>query len=310
MPSPITGFHHVTGIAGPAQRNVDFYTGILGLRLVKRTVNFDDPGTYHLYYGDALGRPGTVLTFFPWERAVPGRVGAGMTAATAFSVPTGAIDAWMGHFADRALDFGAPVERFGEVVLPFPDPDGLALELVARDATVAPISDGPLGEYGIRGFHSVTLAVADPALTARVLTDVFGWEERGEEDGRLRFGPPGDDPATAVDLVRSDATGRGAAGTIHHVAFRVREEQQRAWQEALLEAGLIPTEVKDRRYFRSVYFREPGGVLFELATDDPGFTADEAPEALGTALKLPPWLEQRRPSIEARLPDLTFPTSS
>src|SRR6056297_1716852 len=163
MPSPITGFHHVTGIAGPAQRNVDFYTGILGLRLVKRTVNFDDPGTYHLYYGDALGRPGTVLTFFPWERAVPGRVGAGMTAATALSVPAAAIDAWMGCFADRALDFGAPVERFGEAVLPFPDPDGLALELVAHGEAEA------ADERGIRGFHSVTLAVADPAPTARVL---------------------------------------------------------------------------------------------------------------------------------------------
>jgi glyoxalase family protein len=306
MPPPLSGFHHVTGIAGPAQPNVDFYTGVLGLRLVKRTVNFDDPGTYHLYYGDALGRPGTILTFFPWERAVPGRVGAGMPSAVALSAPAGSVDAWMGRFADRALDFDAPRERFGDPVLPFMDPDGLTLELVAHDGAEA---DGPLGEHGIGGVHSVTLALRNPPTSAWVLTEVFGWEEVGEEDGRLRFGPPG---ATEgfIDLVPTDATGRAAAGTVHHVAFRVRDDaEQEVWRERLREAGLIATEVKDRQYFRSIYFREPGGVLFEIATDGPGFTADEDTDALGTALQLPPWLERRRPAIEARLPALTFPSS-
>jgi catechol 2,3-dioxygenase-like lactoylglutathione lyase family enzyme len=312
MPPPLSGFHHVTAIAGPPQPNVAFYTGVLGLRLVKRTVNFDDPGTYHLYYGDALGRPGTILTFFPWSNAVPGRVGAGMASATAFSVSAGSVDAWMEYFADRALDFDAPHERFGDAVLPFPDPDGLMLELVAHDGAEglpAP-PEGPLGEHGLRGFHSVTLASGNPEATARVLTDVFGWNEQGEEDGRLRFRASDGGLGSVVDVVPSDATGRGAAGTFHHVAFRTRDEQeQRAWQEVLLEAGLMVTEIRDRQYFRSIYFREPGGVLFELATDGPGFATDEPEDALGTALQLPPWLEKRRPTIEARLPDLTLPTS-
>ena len=307
MPPPLAGLHHVSAIAGPPQANVDFYAGVLGLRLVKQTVNFDDPGTYHLYYGDAIGSPGTAMTFFPWANAVPGRAGAGMTSATAFSVPPNALDFWMGRFADRALDFDAPTARFGEAVLPFADPDGLPLELVAHDA--AP-GESASDAHAIRGFHSVTLALADPTRTARVLTDVFGWEERSEEDGRLRFRSPGDGPASVVDLVRTDERGRPGAGTVHHIAFRARDDdEQRAWRDALRTAGLHPTEVKDRQYFRSIYFREPCGVLFEIATDGPGFTTDESPADLGTALKLPPWLEARRDAIAQRLPPLTLPTS-
>ncbi|MEP0547781.1 MAG: ring-cleaving dioxygenase [Rhodothermales bacterium] len=306
MPLPISGLHHVSAIAGPPQSNVDFYVGVLGLCLVKRTVNFDDPSAYHLYYGDATGRPGTAMTTFPWPNAVPGRAGAGMTAATAFSVPADALDFWMGRFADRALDFDAPTERFGEAVLAFADPDGLPLELVAHDAAPDAIPDA----HAIRGFHSVTLALADPTPTARVLTDVFGWDDGGEEGGRLRFRAPDGGPASVVDLVQTDERGRPGAGTVHHVAFRARDDdEQRAWRDALRTAGLHPTEVKDRQYFRSIYCREPGGVLFEIATDGPGFTTDEAAADLGTALKLPPWLESRRDAIAQRLPPLTLPTS-
>ncbi len=306
MPSPLSGLHHVSAIAGPPQPNVDFYVGALGLRLVKRTVNFDDPGTYHLYYGDEAGRPGTAMTFFPWANAVPGRAGGGMPSATAFSVPSDSLDFWMGRFADRALDFDAPTERFGDAVLALADPDGLPLELVAHDAAPAePIPD----ERAIRGFHSVTLALADLTPTAKVLTDVFGWDEIGEEGGRLRFRAPGSGPASVVDLVRTDERGRPGAGTVHHIAFRARgDDEQRAWRDALRTAGLRPTDVKDRQYFRSIYFREPGGVLFEIATDGPGFTADESVADLGASLKLPPWLEARRATIAQRLPPLTLPT--
>lgn len=314
MPPAIAGLHHVSAIVGPPQRNVDFYTGVLGLRLVKRTVNFDDPSTYHLYYGDGLGRPGTAMTTFPWPNAVPGRAGRGMASATAFSVPAGALDPWMGRFADRALDFDAPVVRFGETVLAFADPDGLPLELVAHTgAESAPgWTDGPVpAEHAIRGFHSVTLALGDPAPTARVLADVFGWAEAGDEDGRLRFVAPGSGMGSVIDLVQTDERGRPGAGTVHHVAFRARDDaEQAAWQDALRTAGLHATEMKDRQYFRSIYFREPGGVLFEIATDGPGFTTDETVAGLGTALQLPPWLEARRADIERRLPPLTLPASS
>jgi glyoxalase family protein len=307
MPPSIPGLHHVSAVVGPPQPNVDFYVGALGLRLVKRTVNFDDPGTYHLYYGDATGRPGTAMTTFPWPNAVPGRAGAGMTSATAFSVPAGSLDVWMGSFADRALDFDAPTERFGEAVLAFADPDGLPLEIIAHDAaTDVP----PSSAHAIRGFHSVTLALADPTQTARVFTDIFGWETAGEEDGRLRFRAAGGGPASIVDLVQTDERGRSGAGTVHHVAFRARDDdEQRAWRDALRTAGLRPTEVKDRQYFRSIYFREPGGVLFEIATDGPGFTADESVADLGSTLKLPPWLDARRDAIAQRLPPLTLPPS-
>jgi glyoxalase family protein len=308
-PSP--GLHHVTAIAGAPQPNAAFYTDLLGLRLVKRTVNFDDPGTYHLYYGDGRGRPGTILTFFPYLQAAPGRAGAGMAQATAFAVPTNALDAWMERFADRAVDFDAARERFGAGVLTFEDPDGLRLELVA-DATAEAAEgwrDGTVpASAAIRGFHGVTLGLRDPAPTARVLADVLGWSEAGEEDGRLRFRAPGGGLGRVVDLVRAEGAGRGAAGTVHHVAFRARtDDEQAALADAARAARLQVTAVKDRQYFRAVYFREPGGVLFEIATDAPGFATDETPESLGTELRLPPWLEERRAAIERRLPPLTLP---
>lgn len=312
MSDPIAGIHHVSAIAGAPQRNVDFYVGVLGLRLVKRTVNLDDPGTYHLYYGDDLGRPGTLLTFFPWANAVPGRAGAGMTQTTAFSVPRGSIDFWMGRFADLGFDFDAPAERFGERVLPLVDPDGLRLELVERDPveSLPGWAEGPVpAEYVLRSFDGVTLALSDPQATASVLRDLFGYEEIAEEDGRLRFRSPATDYADTVDLVQTAERARPGAGTVHHVAFRARTDaEQSHWRETLRQAGLHVTEVKDRQYFRSIYFREPGGVLFEIATDTPGFGIDEAPAELGAALKLPPWLEPRRAELERRLPPLRDPS--
>ena len=309
MPAPISGLHHVTAVSGPAQQNLDFYVGVLGQRFVKQTVNFDDPGTYHLYYGDELGRPGSIMTFFPWANAAPGRRGAGMTAATAYAVPADALDFWQARFADLALGFDLG-NRFGEPVLGFSDPDGMPLELVAHaEAETAPSwADGPIPDaYAARGFHSVTLALADPEPTAHVL-DLFGYAHVGEEGGRLRFQAASGGPASIVDLVQTDERGRPGAGTVHHVAFRARDdEEQRAWQEMLRAAGLYATEVKDRQYFRSVYFREPGGILFEIATDTPGFTADEAPEALGTHLKLPPQFEDQRAVLERHLPELHIP---
>ncbi len=312
MPAPIPGLHHVTAVAVAAQPNVDFYVGVLGQRLVKRTVNFDDPGTYHLYYGDAAGRPGTILTFFPFAGAVPGRAGAGMASATAYVVPPGSIDSWMERLADRGLDFDAPTERFGERVLPLTDPDGLPLELVERaEAEALPgWPGGPVPEeHAARAFDGVTLALYDPEPTARLLRDVFGYEEVREERGRLRLRSPSGEAGARVDLVQTEGRGRPGAGTVHHVAFRTRSDKEQAeWQDVLRQAGLRVTEVKDRQYFHSVYFREPGGVLFELATDQPGFLRDEPDEALGAELRLPPWLEGRRTEIERRLPELSAPS--
>ncbi len=308
----IQGLHHVTAIAGDPQRNVRFYTQVLGLRLVKRTVNFDDPGVYHLYYGDEQGRPGTLLTFFPWPGAHPGRVGAGQVAVIAFTIPEAAIGYWQERLRAHGIPVDAIASCFGgeEVVLRVQDPDGLALELVAhaRAQERPGWPGGPVPpEYAIRGLHAVTIweAVSEPTL--RFLTEGMGFRVVQEEGDRIRLaiGPGG--PGAWVD-VRVDPRaprGRVAVGTVHHVAWRVRNEaEQRAWRTRLQAFGLFVTPVMDRKYFRSIYFREPGGVLFEIATDPPGFTVDELPERLGTGLMLPPWLEPLRAEIERALPPL------
>ena len=311
MPSPVTGLHHVTAISGPAQANVDFYAGRLGLRLVKRTVNFDDPHTYHLYYADGFAHPGSFLTFFPYENANPGRIGAGQATATAYAVPEGAVDWWVDRFAAEGCDFGNPAERFGRRVLPFRDPDGLALEFVETPAATEGWADGPIPLEAAPGaFFAVTLCVADPGPTARLLTDVLGYREVGEEDGRLRLENPRADRAAFVDLYCAPGAepGRMGAGVVHHVAFRVpSDEAQAEVREVLTERGHRPTPVIDRRYFRSIYFREPGGVLFEIATDPPGFAVDEPADRLGTGFMLPPQYEPRREEIERRLPPLRVP---
>jgi glyoxalase family protein len=309
----IRGLHHVTAIASGAQANLDFYTRVLGLRLVKRTVNFDAHDTYHFYYGDVAGSPGSLLTFFPFADAAAGRAGTGMAETTAFAVPETAFEPWMSRLADEGREFDGPITRFGARVLGLRDPDGLQIELVAEpgldgSGPGAGGSVGPVGaEHAIRRLHSVALCVEAPERTARLLTETFGYEAVGEEAGRQRFRVAGGGPAGIVDLLcqPDQMRGRMGAGTVHHVAFRAQDEaEQRTWREAVLSLGFDITPVLDRQYFRSVYFREPGGVLFEIATDPPGFAIDEAPEALGTALKLPSWLEPRRAEIERRLPPL------
>ena len=307
-----TGLHHVTAITGPAQETVDFYSGVLGLRLVKRTVNFDDPGTYHLYYADADAAPGSVLTFFPWaDGAMRGRPGQGQTSAFAYAVGEGGADAW----ADRLSGAGATwseAERFGERVLTVRAPDGLAVEVVeAPGAAGGGWADGPVdAEVALGAFHSVTLCSAAPWATQEVLVDVLGYGVEGAESGRTRLVNPAAGRASAIDLFcePGDGAARMGVGTVHHVAFRVPDaEAQQAVRQGLLDAGLRPTDEIDRQYFRSVYAREPGGILFEIATDPPGFAVDEPADALGQALKLPAQYEPMRDQIEARLPPITVP---
>lgn len=305
------GIHHVTAIAGPAHRNLHFYTQALGLRLVKKTVNFDDPSTYHLYYGDEAGQPGTILTFFPWAHAAAGRVGVGETQETLFRIPQGAVGFWTHRFIERGVPHEAPVRRFGETVIAFKDPDGTRLALVA-----VPGIEGEPGwsgseipsEHAIRGLHSVSLLVAEAAPTGAILSDVLGFREIGREGSIIRFRSDGSALGGIVDVREAGGflSGRPGAGTVHHVAFRAaNDEAQADMVERLLRNHRITaTEQKNRDYFRAVYFREPGGLLFEIATDDPGFAVDEPAELLGQSLRLPNFLEPRRKEIEAILPTM------
>lgn len=309
--SPNTpGLHHVTAIAGDPQCNADFYVGTLGLRFVKRTVNHDDTGTYHFYFGDGEGTPGTNVTFFPWtDSGRRGQFGAGQTRDTAYLIPPDSVEYWI----DRLESAGVEVdqdERFGEPVLGFDDPDGIGLEFVASEAALEadaqPWPESPVpAEYQARGFHSVTLAVAAFGPTASVLTDVLGFELETEVGGRRRYRAAGGGPGSIVDLVETDAgRGRMGVGTVHHVAFEAADlEEQERWREAFVDHGQNVTEVIDRTYFRSIYAREPGGVLFEMATTEPGFTVDEDFDDLGSGLMLPEWLEGERDRIEAQLPE-------
>jgi glyoxalase family protein len=306
----MSGLHHVTAIAGNALRNLDFYTRTVGLRLVKRTVNFDDPGTYHLYYGDETGHPGTVLTFFPWEHAVKGRLGTGETQATAFRVPARSLGYWTQRLIEKGVAHETPEKRFGETVLPFSDPDGMSLALVAvPDAENEPgRSNGDIpAEHAIRGFHGVTLLLNDAARTGAILTDVLGLAEAGREGALIRYRAPGTVPGAVVDIRQADGQrGRQGRGSVHHIAFRAPDDAAQAAmaQKLVRQHGVHPTDQRDRNYFRSIYFREPGGVLFEVATDIPGFAVDEPVAALGSALKLPPFLEPQRREIEKALPAL------
>jgi glyoxalase family protein len=304
------GIHHVTAISGPAARNHDFYTRVLGLRLVKKTVNFDDPSTYHLYYGDETGRPGTILTFFPWEHAAAGRLGVGETQETVFRVPEPALGYWAHRFLEKGVVHDTMEKRFGETVLPFKDPDGLRLALVAVPSieTEAGWSSGEVpADHAIRGFHGVSLLLREAGPTGAILSDVFGLAETGREGSTVRFQAADTPVGGVVDIrVAGDfLRGRQGAGSIHHVAFRAADDAAEfAMREKLAENhGIHTTDQKDRNYFRSLYFREPGGVLFEIATDVPG-AADEPVATLGRALKLPPPLEPRRREIEAVLPSL------
>ena len=315
MPDPIPGLHHVTALSGAAQDNLDFYAGVLGLRRVKTTVNFDDPKTHHLYYGDTVGRPGTVLTFFPWPRARQGRTGADMVQSVAFTVPADALDTWEAHLNDASVP-ARRTDMFGDPVLRFDDPSGLTLELVATDAMTnsGAWGDGPISaEHAIRGFHAPVLPVFSDDRTPALLTDLFGWTQVDENENRRRFQTPDSDLANVVDLQVQDRhpSGRMGQGTVHHIAFRARDaEEQEEWQAALRDRGIQVTDVKDRQYFQSIYFRDPdwtSGLLFEIATDGPGFLTDEGQATLGTALRLPEWLQGRRKQIRNALPTLTSP---
>lgn len=304
------GIHHVTAIAGPARRNLDFYTGTLGLRLVKKTVNFDDPGTYHLYFGDSLGQPGSILTFFPWEHVAPGRNGVGTTQETAFRVPEGSLGFWMHRFIEQGVEHGSVEKRFGHSVLTFKDPHGTSLSLVGipdAETEEAWNVDGIPAEHAIRGLEGVTLLVENGERTGAILTDVFGFTETARDGSLARYKTDALMGST-VDIRSAGGflPGRMGGGSVHHVAFRAKDDvDQEAMVRKLAEThGIQTTEQKDRNYFRSVYFREPGGILFEIATDEPGFAADEAQERLGAELKLPAFLEARRSDIEARLPEL------
>jgi len=312
-PGSIPGLHHVTAITADPQANVDFYAGVLGLRFVKRTVNFDDPGSYHLYFGDELGRPGGIMTFFGWPGASRGRRGAGQLTETAFSVPPESLDFWTAHLRAHGVEAELSL-RFGDEVLSFADPDGLALELIASAGDDrAPWDGGPVPpEHGIRGFRAITVTVAAADATAGLLTGPMGFETDAAGGPRSRFVSAHGARAGVIDVLEAPRESGGivSAGTVHHVAWRTPgDEEQLVWRAALIAAGRDVTHVYDRRYFHSIYFREPGGVLFEIATDPPGFTLDEPAAELGARLALPPWLEESRPAIEAHLPPITLPVA-
>ncbi len=311
--SGILGLHHVTGIAGDPQRNLDFYAGVLGLRLVKRTVNFDDPQTYHLYYGDEVGSPGSIMTFFPWPGARRGRAGAGQVAVVSFAILPSAVGFWVERLLRHGVEYQQPVRRgsgpHSEQVIAFRDHDGLMLELVASAGAEArgawEGAPGITHDQAIHGFHGVTLWIDKAEATERVLVDTLGFEPLREEGTTHRFAIGDRLPGTFVDVraVGGFGVGAGGAGTIHHVAFALDSDHaEREMRERVAGAGLGPTAVIDRNYFHSVYFREPGHVLFELATNEPGFAIDEQVEHLGERLMLPPQYEPHRAEIEAVLP--------
>lgn len=310
-----SGLHHLTAIATDPQRNLDFYAGTLGLRFVKQTVNFDDPGTYHLYYGDATGRPGSILTFFPWPNARRGRVGVGQVAETQLAIPTAALAFWIQRLTAHQVQFQGPARRFdGEMVLSFSDHDGLPLALVATDAAAAlsgwASAAGVPREMSIRGMHAVTLWVRSLPETASLLGDSLGFLQKGIFDDVTRFAADGGGPGSLVDVreLPTGASGTGGAGTVHHVAFRADDDAtEHGLRAQVASAGFSITEQIDRTYFRSMYFREPGQVLCELATDVPGFSVDEPADQLGGRLQLPAQHEHLRSLLASRLPPLQLP---
>jgi len=310
MESKILGLHHITAIAGDAKRNLEFYTKILGQRFVKKTVNFDDPQTYHFYFGNETGTPGTILTFFPWPRVRKGYNGSGMATGIGYAVPEGSLDFWADRFKQFNVKHNEAAERFGEKYVSFEDPDGLKIDLIVpeKEDQRKVWETNEINEaVATRGFHSVTLSVKSIHPTASILTDVLGYKLLKQEGNRYRFITDAIDNASIVDIIEAPylPAGLNAAGTNHHVAFRVKDEDsQMEFREKILSKGLNITPKIDRDYFFSMYFREPGGVLFELATENPGFGRDEPLSELGTHLKLPKQYEIARSKIEKVLPVL------
>jgi glyoxalase family protein len=312
MTSPILGLHHVTATVDDAQADLDFSIDALGLRLVKKTVNFDNHSVYHFYYGDELGKPGTIWTTFPYkDKGVPvGAKGAGQITVTSFSVPAGSLDTWKKRLRERGFTVEDAPPRFGEESIVVTDPSGLVIELVANDRdTRAPWTGGGTpSDAAVRGLHSVTLLVRDPRPTVKFMREMLGFDVVNEMEDRIRVAVNGDTPGRTMDVVRAGdvETARNGLGTVHHVAMAIgsEEEQLKLREELVGRANVTP--VRDRQYFRSIYFREPGGVLFEVATMKPGFAVDEPVAELGRDLKLPPWEEPHRPVIEATLPDVRY----
>lgn len=308
-PSGVHGLHHVTAISGDPRETLHFYTQVLGLRLVKTSVNQDAPDTYHLFFADGAGSPGTDMTFFPWSDMQQGTPGAGQVVEVPFAVPAGSLPFWRDRLAEHDVETREEETRFGETTLPFVDPHGLRLALVETSdpREFVAWTESPVPEkHQIRGIHAVRMWERDLAPTETLLTQVMGMEKVGEENGWHRYGIDGASGTLAeINVVSDDVRGRGGTGTVHHAAWRMRDSEEEMALRSLIErVGLRPSEQIDRFWFKSVYFREPGGVLFELATDGPGFTADEDLEHLGTSLILPPWLEPKREQIEAALPGL------
>lgn len=310
MQNRILGLHHITAIADSAKRNLDFYTQVLGVRLVKKTVNFDDPGTYHFYFGNETGTPGTILTFFPWEGIGKGTNGTGLATHIGYSVPEGSLEFWK----LRLQQSGIAVEEgeiFGEKMISFKDPDGLQLQFIessASDNRKVWTTDDIKDENALKGFHNVTLTLKKAEPTIKVLTDILGYGLQKQEENRYRFATDAIDTANLIDIIENDKipAGRNAGGTNHHIAFRVENEAVlMEYREKVMSAGLSITPKIDRDYFYSLYFREPGGVLFEIATDNPGFTVDEPLNELGQNLKLPKQYEAMRSQIEQALPKLS-----
>ena len=313
MERKIPGVHHVTAICGDPQTNIDFYTSTLGIRLVKLTVNFDDPHSYHLYYGDTRGRPGTILTFFAWPGAPRGWRGTGQVTTVSFSAPPQSLHYWKERLSSKGVKIENDSKRFDDQVIAFYDPDGLLLELVAnpRDDregwTRGPISS----EFAIKGLYGVTMSEEGYQQTSSLLTDTLGFHLIAQDGNRFRYRASDTEAASTIDILclPGARTGEVSVGTVHHVAWRTpNDEEQKAWREKLVESRLNVTPIIDRKYFHSIYFREPGRVLFEIATDPPGFTIDEPLESLGSTLTLPPWLESMRAHLESELPAVKLPT--
>jgi len=315
VPSSVPGIHHVTCITGDVQKNVDFYVSVLGLRFVKKSINQDLPDTYHLYFADYLGSPGTAMTFFGWPTWPARRAGSGQVTTVAFAVPESSLAFW----ADRLRKLGVASSRggrFGADLIALHDPDGIELELVAAksDLKVTPWRESPVPvEHAIRGFHSVALTVAESAATFDLLKKTMGFREVSSKSARTRFETGHGGADAILDVIESPEgpVGEESIGTVHHVAWRApAERDQKEWRDVLVAAGRSVTPVIDRYYFKSIYYREPGGVLFEIATDTPGFTVDEAPEALGSDLSLPPWFQVRRETLDHILTPIVVPTTA
>ena len=312
--NPIKGLHHVTAVARDPQQNLDFYRNVLGQRFVKRTVNFDAPDTYHFYFADEIGSPGSVLTFFAWPGMRKGVRGNGETNVVAYNVPVGSLRYWQERLAQNGIKAETIEERFGEKVLPFTDPDGMHLELVEVESlpSIRFWEEGPIPEeYALRGFHGITLWLDEVEPTSELLVNQMGYQAAGQEGNRHRFVSDKNELGHIVDIVHrpGKASAGFGAGSIHHIAFRVpNDDEQLEYQSKIHSAGYGVTEVLDRNYFHSIYFRERGGVLFEIATDTPGFAVDEPVEELGETLKLPEWFEPNREEIEQNLLPITLKT--